>query len=216
VRHPQIPLVHYSILWNPCGDCGWRRLIPPFLRDTFFFRGRNARILARPGFLPRLGRVFIILYQLRSDQFAGRIGPRKTLWQETVECSTLPARPKMSLDPTNRGTNDESWHSLHDVNRPGLADYSQVQKPPTIDGCVEWVQGILDRMEPLFDEFRRQLSDVPSGAVRLCWVAHLVADFAASYYYVGTGKEGKYKDLKDKKALWDFVTEVGGRLLPKE
>jgi hypothetical protein len=120
---------------------------------------------------------------------------------------------KCPLDETDKGTDGENWHSLHDVNRPGLADYSQVEKPPTIDGCVSWVKSVLDKLEPYFDAFREQLPNVPCAEVRWCWTAHLVADFAASYYYVGTGQQGKYKEMEDKQ-IWDFVTEVGRRILP--
>jgi len=117
---------------------------------------------------------------------------------------------KCPLDDTDNG---ENWHSLHDVNRIGLADYSQVEKPPTIDGCVGWVKSVLDKLEPRFDAFRKQLPNVPCEEVRLCWVAHLVADFAASYYYVGTGQQGKYDEMEDKQ-IWNFVMEVGNRILP--
>lgn len=57
---------------------------------------------------------------------------------------------KCPFDETDKGTDGENWHSLHDVNRPGLADYSQVEKPPTIDGCASC--GIRNSGEE-FEEF---------------------------------------------------------------
>jgi len=75
---------------------------------------------------------------------------------------------------------------------------------------------VLSKMEPDFDEFCGRFSDVSRDDVRLCWVAHLVADFAASYYYVATNRQGKYKHLEGKQALWDFVAEVGRQVLPSQ
>lgn len=68
-------------------------------------------------------------------------------------------------------------------------------------------------MEPYFDEFRSQFPDVPPDQVRLCWTAHLVADYACRYWYDGTGQRVRtYGDIKDDD-FWNFVTQVGNRLL---
>jgi hypothetical protein len=108
-----------------------------------------------------------------------------------------------------------SWHSRHDVNRPELADYSEIKRPPTVSDCTAWVTAVLDKLEPDFNEFCGRFPNVAREHVRLCWVAHLVADFAACYYYFATNLQGKYKHLKDKQALWNFVVEVGRQVLQK-
>jgi hypothetical protein len=113
-----------------------------------------------------------------------------------------------------------AWHSRHNVNQ--IVDYSEVEKPPEIDGsvnwpkidtCIAWVQRALDKMEPHFYDFYLQFKDVSREEARACWTAHLVVDYACAYCYVATYQKGKYREIKkNDPAYWslfcDYVTEI--------
>ena len=132
-------------------------------------------------------------------------------------------RIKCPLDILRRA-NGEDWHSVHSVKR--VMGYSQIERPqqtegcvtwPATDDCVAWVHKALNKMEPYFDEFCSQLANVSREEVRLCWMAHLVADFACDYCYVATGQKGKYRHIKkDYPSFWtlfcNFVTDVRKRI----
>lgn len=125
---------------------------------------------------------------------------------------------KCPLDNRKKRAAGPSWKSLHRATQVGIADYSQVKTPPTIDDCVPWVQSVLSGMachfDEFFDELRSQRPDLPRAQVRLCWTAHLVADFAYKYWYVATREQRYIRQLPPEHPSWSFVTEVGRRILP--
>ncbi len=125
----------------------------------------------------------------------------------------LDAKRKHCGDLRN-GAGRKCWHHLHDDVLKN-AGYSS-GKPLTIERCSRWVRGLLrDKMERYFGEFCSQLSDVDcekARKVRLCWTAHLVADFASSDWWCGTGQKMKYRNIKDPR-FREFVTEVGEPIL---
>lgn len=118
---------------------------------------------------------------------------------------------KCPLD--EKGIDGKDWHSIH--NRKELIDLSAIEKPPTIDGCVKFLDGIFDKLEFDFQEFRSQFPAVSDNEIRLCWIAHLVADFACRYWCEGTGQQviRNYGEIKDPR-FWEFVTNVGKHFLP--
>jgi hypothetical protein len=114
------------------------------------------------------------------------------------------------------------WHTVHDENSSGLANWSQVKKgDPEIGECVVFVKSVLGKLEVYFDEFFGQVRDrfpnVSREEVRACWTAHLVADYGCRYWYEARGKtEKRYRDMpiEDQWATVYFVKDVGNRFLP--
>ena len=71
----------------------------------------------------------------------------------------------------------------------------------------------MSKMEPCFDDFRSQFPGVPLNEVRLCWTAHLVADYGCRYWYDGTNQQVRtYSGIKDDH-FWEFIMDVGRRFL---
>ena len=137
------------------------------------------------------------------------------------------------------GVGGEKWHDRHDESSAGLADWDKVESEnPTVDACVVWVEDVLNRPElndAVFNEFFGEVeSQVPSEQVpsklrehpqqfrehvRLCWTAHLVADYACAYWHKATGQPTwlHYTCMKpdDRKAMGAFVKSVGRIILDK-
>jgi hypothetical protein len=81
--------------------------------------------------------------------------------------------------------------------------------------------------DTVFAAFLTELKDIAPPAilelddlqrhVRLCWTAHLVADYACAYWHVATGKpQGlKYKCMNpdDKATMGNVVNDVGRAIL---
>jgi hypothetical protein len=118
---------------------------------------------------------------------------------------------------------NSDWHTFHDEDRAeqtGLADYSQArnERPePTLRGCVALLNSVLKELRPRFDELFSEVPDVPYEEVRLCWTAHLVADFACRYWYEGKGQtvpKYTHMDKEDQHAMRDFVKDVGDLIPP--
>jgi hypothetical protein len=128
-----------------------------------------------------------------------------------MRCPFAPHR-KCPLDE-GQCVDRQEWHTRHDVNRLVGSEFAGIEKPPTLFGCEKWVKTLLDKMEPYFDEFRSQFPNVSDDDVRQCWTAHLVADYGCRYWYDGTNQQVRtYSEIKDNR-FWDFVTQVGRRML---
>lgn len=112
---------------------------------------------------------------------------------------------------SKKDTHGRNWHSRH---HEGVADYMQIDHPPTIGGCERWVKAVLERMEPDFAEFRSQLQGMSDDEARLCWTAHLLADYVSDYWHVGTGQKEKFKYLSkhDRGCYEQFMADVAKAL----
>jgi hypothetical protein len=131
---------------------------------------------------------------------------------------------KCPLDRLDKGTSDgTNWHTVHNPEhnanlKQWVEDNMPVERPPTRNGCERWLTIALARLEPSFHEFRSQFQDLSENDVRLCWLAHLVADFACFYwckgkdYWPNHPAESTYGQIKDPE-FWVFVTDVGNRIL---
>jgi hypothetical protein len=128
-----------------------------------------------------------------------------------IQCP-FPSNRKCPLDE-GQAADGQEWHTKHDVNRIAVAEFAKIERTPTLLGCETWTKAIMEKMEPYFDEFRSQFPKVAVDQVRRCWTAHLVADYACRYWYDGTNQQVRtYGEIKDDR-FWEFVTDVGRRLL---
>jgi hypothetical protein len=112
--------------------------------------------------------------------------------------------------------NGRNWHSLHHHPKDWVVDL-EIKKPPGIDDCERWVRAALEKLEPWFGEFRSWVrEDASDVKARLCWMAHLVADFASDYWWVGTGqpKGTTYVYLyRSQPTYRQFLREIAKRFL---
>jgi hypothetical protein len=126
------------------------------------------------------------------------------------------------------------WHDRHEKNPTILGEQYKLitrNNDPKSEGCTAWVQGVLKAMrldEDAFHDFADKVLELSSKALlnaetrpeeahlRLCWTAHLWADFACAYWHVAIGKPSKslgdnttllYKAMstEDRKKMGDFV-----------
>jgi hypothetical protein len=111
---------------------------------------------------------------------------------------------------------DQKWKQLHHGPHKWLNDQAKIQKPPGIEDCEIWVRDILETLEPNFTDFHSELPGVSEREARLCWTAHLVADWASDYWHVGTGQPNKLKYsqiIKSQPAYQEFLRELAVRFL---
>jgi hypothetical protein len=101
------------------------------------------------------------------------------------------------------------WHDRHEKNPTILGEqYKFIERNnnPKPEACAAWVQGVLKAMKLDEDAFRQfaniamQLSSEAlrnaemcpeESHLRLCWTAHIWADFACAYWHVATCKPSK-------------------------
>jgi hypothetical protein len=108
------------------------------------------------------------------------------------------------------------WHERHNEKKRLREDIAKIvtDKDPTPGECVNWVNGVLQRLNLDFNQFfidaRKKKNDVAREPLHSCWTAHLWADYALYYCSTARKMKGDYVEMTpdERKTLQEDMKKV--------